>query len=157
MSRVLSHQADLTAVISCLLYLVLLRCGRVGRHRSALCERPAVFPVPPPAASQRGRGEPETQLPEQHLQTSEVKALARTHMQNMLTWHKHEVIRKCNTIGHFFGVEQNLVVHYSCLSRRVLDSTPASACRARETSFTSLQNSISNQFQVLLCSFDTKL
>lgn len=102
-SHVLSHQVDPTAVISCLLSLVFLRSGRVGRHRSALCERPAVFPVPPPAASQRGGGEPETQLQEQHLQTSEVKALTRTHMQNMLTWHKHEVVRKCNTAGHFLG------------------------------------------------------
>lgn len=132
MSHVLSHQVDLTAVILCLLYLVLLRSGRVGRHRSALCERPAVFPVPPPAASQRGRGEPETQLQEQHLQTSEVKV---THA------HTHaEHADVAQTRGHpktqyhraLFGVEQNLVVHYSCLSRRVLDSTPASACQARE-------------------------
>lgn len=141
MSHVFSHQIDPTVVISCLLYLVLLHSGRVGRHRSALRERPAVFPVPPPAASQRGRGEPETQLQEQHLQTPEVKALTRTHMQNMLTWHKHEVIRKCNTIGHFLGWNKILwyIIHVclgasltQLLRRRVeQEKRPLQVCKTQ--------------------------
>lgn len=149
MSHVLSHQVDLTAVILCLLYLVFLRSGRVGRHRSALCERPAVFPVSPPAASQRGRGEPETQLQEQHLQTSEVKALTRTHTQNMLTWHKHEVVRKCNTAGHFLGWNKILwyIIHV-CLGLSLIQLLRRHVEQEKRPS---------SQFLVLLCSFDIKL
>lgn len=71
-SNVFAATSCHVALLRLVVTLVLLSVCRVGRGRPPLHRRPAVLPVPPPAASQRGGGQPETQLQEQHLPPSEV-------------------------------------------------------------------------------------
>lgn len=49
-----------------------LLSGRDGGDCGAVCSGPAVLPITPTGASQRGGCQPKTQLQEQHLQASQV-------------------------------------------------------------------------------------
>ena len=133
--------AVLSMEMTCVTLISVSLC-RAGCNCCAFCGGPALLPVTPTDASQRGRCKPEAQLQKQHLQTSEVKPHTHTCWHTLST-HTH-MQGHLKDQYHRTPLKTILLLHYSvCLTRCVLDSTCAWMCEASDTFSTAYEFSLS--------------